>query len=467
MTEHRTIAEQLAQFLVGQASTSVPDAVVDRARMHLLDTLGAALAGSASTEAFLARSVAQRVFGDGSTDSWAPVWGTPASLPATHAAFVNGIAAHAFELDDSGGCDHSGAVVVPAALAAISLCVGPVPGAVLIEAVIAGYEVARRVQTALGGYDAVNELGWHSTGTCGAFGAAVAASRVLRLSEERAVQAIGLAGSSSGGTWAFIREGAMSKRMHVGRAAEIGLHSALLAEQGFTGPRDLFEAPWGGFLTLYGTPGRDPGALTRSLGTEWQIERATIKPYASCRSTHAAIDTLLDVMSAHRWRADDLESVAVATSPLIADMCGGETVGSPVAAQMSLRFSLATAAVTGRLTLDDIAEDRRTSPAVKELMSRVTVEANPEQSGGSALPVLRVRVDGTEHRVEARVARGSWMRPLTAEQVQEKFVGLAARRLPAVEAARLADEVLHLDASSDSRQLLQRLATDDFPDLFA
>jgi 2-methylcitrate dehydratase PrpD len=259
-----SLSQRFAEFAAATRYPDIPPSARDRAGIHLLDTLGAGIAGSASREAAISREVAA------GSPGGAGLWGTPATSAPLAAAFGNGVAAHAFELDDSGGCDHSGAVVVPALFAAAALSTTPVDGRTGIEAVVLGYDIARRVQSALGGYDELNEKGWHSTGVCGTFGAALAAGRTLGLDAGQLGHAIGLAGSFTGGTWAFLGNGAMSKRMHVGRAAETGLHCALLARSGFTGPSELFEAPWGGFLGLYGGDAADPGALVTDLGTDWR-----------------------------------------------------------------------------------------------------------------------------------------------------------------------------------------------------
>src|SRR5262249_9654043 len=161
------LAERLASFVTDTSFDDLPREVVARAKRHLLDTLGAALAGARTEPARHARFVM-----DSSGD--AIVWGTPRRANARHAAFLNGVAAPARELDDSGGCDHSGAVVVPAVFAALHGTARPVSGAALLHAIVLGYDIARRVLEACGGYSAHNSRGWHSTMSCGVFGAAAA-----------------------------------------------------------------------------------------------------------------------------------------------------------------------------------------------------------------------------------------------------------------------------------------------------
>ena len=482
MTNDPTASERIAGFLTALRPEDIPADVRHRAKIHILDTLGAGIAGAASREVDISRTALGSAYGTPATGTGAPLWGTPAELPALGAAFVNGIACHAFELDDSGGCDHSGAVVLPAALAAASLPMagsrggatdggpadgGPqVGGARLLHAVVGGYEVARRVQDALGGYDSVNNAGWHSTGVCGTFGAAVASGVILGLDTEQMVSAIGLAGSFTGGTWSFIGDGAMSKRMHVGRAAEAGLNSALLARSGFTGPRDLFAAPWGSFLRLYGRhEDIDQSRLFETLGEEWQIERASIKPYATCRSTHAAIDVILDLREQPGISAESVRTITVHTSALIADMCGKADVSSLVSAQLSMQFALATALLHGGVGLAEVAELGRTAPRISELMERIHLVVDPQQQGGSAEPRIEVQTESGAIVVQAVRARGASTNRLSDDETINKFMGLATTRLPEATAASVVENVMKLESTHDIGPLLRLLAVDSEPAL--
>jgi 2-methylcitrate dehydratase PrpD len=466
MTSDPTASERMAGFLTALRPGDIPADVRHRAKVHILDTLGAGIAGAASREVHISRTALGAAYGTPVPGTGAALWGTPAELPALGAAFVNGIACHAFELDDSGGCDHSGAVVLPAALAAASLPTAGPRGGRLLQAVIGGYEVARRVQDALGGYDSVNNAGWHSTGVCGTFGAAVASGVILGVDTAQMVSAIGLAGSFTGGTWSFIGDGAMSKRMHVGRSAEAGLNSALLARSGFTGPRDLFAAPWGSFLRLYGQQEDiDQSRLFETLGEEWQIERASIKPYATCRSTHSAIDVILDLRERPGVSVDSIRNITVHTSALIADMCGKADVSSLVSAQLSMQFALATALLHGGVGLAEIAVQGRTDPRIIELMGRIHVEVDPHQQGGSAEPRIEVQTESGSIVVQAVRAKGASTNRLSDDETIDKFMSLATTRLPHAAAAGVVENVMDLESTDDIGPLLRLLAGDSEPAL--
>lgn len=260
--------QRLAQFCAETRFEDLPPALVEQAKRHILDTFGAALAGADSAVALQARQVF------GAEPGTALVWGTTLGVGAGHAALLNGIAAHALELDDTGGCDHSGAVVLPAVMAALSLVDRPVDGREFITAVVIGYEIGRRVLEACGSYAAHNSAGWHSTATCGVFGAAAACARIFALDVGQTVSALGIAGSFSGGLWAFIHDGSQSKKLHSGRAAEGGLLAARFAREGVSGPSVLFDDVWGDFSRLsrrvarnrmHWTPGWDRSGNSRAV----------------------------------------------------------------------------------------------------------------------------------------------------------------------------------------------------------
>ncbi|MEO3887157.1 MmgE/PrpD family protein [Nonomuraea sp. B5E05] len=429
MTPLRALATLVAE------PPPLPRDVIERAKRHLLDTLGAALAGASSPAPGLA------------APGNAPVWGTGLTVAPRDAALLNGVAAHALELDDTGGCDHSGAVVVPAALACLSLADRPVSGSELLEAVVLGYDVARRTLEACGGYAAHNEAGWHSTGTCGTFGAAAASARLLGLDSARAAHALGLAAGFSGGLWAFVHDGAASKRLHAGRAAEGGLTAALLAASGTSGPGRIFDDVWGGFLRTYAGAGADPGALTRGLGTAWRISRCSIKPYASCRSTHSSIDAIggLDL------HVSEIDRIHVRLSPLVAGMCGGRDAATLPRAQLSLPYAIAARILYGDADLAAYSPERRGDPRATELMDRIDLEVDPEM-GGIDEPALTVTTTtGAVRRARVSDPLGSPTNPLSDERLLAKFHGLAPGR------RRLADRVMALDTGPDARGLLPLL----------
>ncbi|MFF2508983.1 MmgE/PrpD family protein [Streptomyces sp. NPDC058067] len=444
----------LARFTVRTRIDDLPAPVVTKAKHHLLDTLGAALAGtdSAETSALCAALTATEPPGE------AAVWGTCLTLTPRSAALVNGVSAHAFELDDSGGCDHSGAVVVPAALAALQATDRVVSGARLLTAVVLGYDVARRVLEALGGYTPHNQAGWHSTGTCGPFGAAAAAAHVLGLDAPRTAHALALAASSSGGVWAFVHDGAMSKRLHAGRAAESGLTAALLAAHGVTGPAHVFEDVWGGFLRTLAPAHQAPDALTAGLGRRWRISRCSIKPYASCRSTHSAVDAVGAVLDAHGLGRDDVTGVHVRLSTFVHGMCGGTEVDSLPAAQLSLPYAIAARIALGRADLTAYDLDNRRSPHVRSVLDRIVLDVDTAMHSDAEPVITLTTRAGTAHTRQVADPLGSATNPLDAHAVAAKFHGLAGRVMAPRQAESVAAAVEGFDTMRDARELVRHLS---------
>ncbi|CAI8867328.1 aconitate decarboxylase [Pseudomonas sp. IT-P100] len=439
--------QRLAQFCVDTRFEDLPPALVAQATRHILDTFGATLAGAGSDVAKQARQVFE---GESGT---ARVWGTDVRVGAAQAAMLNGVAAHALELDDTGGCDHSGAVVLPAVMAAVSMSARPVSGRELITAVVIGYDVGRRVLEACGGYSAHNGAGWHSTATCGVFGAAAASGLILGLNAGQMVAALGIAGSFSGGLWAFIHDGSQSKKLHSGRAAEGGLLAARFALQGVTGPTKLFDDVWGGFLKTLATGMAQPEALDADLGTVWKLARCSIKPYASCRGTHSAIDALGLLLEQLQVNVDQVEDIQVSLCGFLQDMCGGQDVSTLAAAQMSLPYALAARLVHGHCRLEAYDDEQRGDPRIAQWMSRIRLEVDLRLSEDGE-PVVSVQtVDGRQARLCVDPPLGAPGNPLSDEALEQKFFSLAGRVMPRSQAEELAEPLWRLEELESVRSL--------------
>ena len=458
-TAYPALAEEspsdvLARFTAGLDIAAVPAEVADYARLLLLDLLGAALAGLETTE-----TQAMLVAAEGFAPQSGPcaIWGTQYTTTAAAAALVNGVIAHAQELDDFGGADHSGAVVVPAVLA-VAEAEGLTDGGRVLAAMIAGYDVALRALEAMGGYRAHNNGGgWHSTGTCGSFGAAAAAARMLGLDAERTAWALGIAGSFTGGTWAFLADGAMSKRYHTGRAAEIGLTAAYMARAGFTGPRRVFDAPWGGFLSSYGGGVVRPGELTRDPGAPYRIMLSGIKPYAACRGLHSVLDVILRLRGEHGFAAEEVAAVELRCSRANMQSLGDREPRTRLAAQMSLPYGVAVALVAGHADLEAFETRWLEDAGVRALMSRVSMTPDPAQDDYAEPHVTLALTDGRCFEGREPIGLGDYRNPLATEQVVEKFEGLAGRALAPGTVAALRDAVFALPAPGSLERLLSCL----------
>lgn len=441
-----TPVDRLASFVSSLRYDDLPEDVVSKAKIHIADTLGAAIAGARSNE-FAISVKSLRPEGP------VRLWGTGLSGSPRDAALLNGVAAHAFELDDAGGCDHSGAVVLPALLAALHEVGHPVNGKRMITAVVAGYDVGRRILEATGGYDAHNGHGWHSTGTCGTLAAAGAAANLLGLNATATRDAITLATSFSSGLWAFIHDGSQAKKLHAGRAAEGGLLAAMLAANGFAGPSQVFDDVWGGFFKTYNRGPCQPELLSEGLGEVWKIMRAVLKPYASCRGAHSAIDALEDILRETGRQTDDIHAIDLHMSAMLKDMCGAKVGDSMAPTQMSLPYALAARCVFGTAGLKAYTQERRKNRDVHALMDRIGVHLN-ETMDAMAEPVVTLTFrDGQKMDRMVPRATGSTERPMTPAAIESKFRELAGMSLTADSVNALWQALGNLEQIADCNEI--------------
>jgi 2-methylcitrate dehydratase PrpD len=448
-----TLTERAARYWASVAYDEVPAQAVRLAKRFLIDTLAAGIAGARTSVVESTVRAAQAGFEGGGR---AVVWGRGERLPMPMAALVNGTSAHALELDDFGGCGHSGAVVVPAVCALAAR--GGVSGREAIVALLAGYDLAARVLEGAGGYRPHNALGWHSTGTCGSFGAAAAAARMLGLDAERFADALGIAGTFTGGIWAFLADGADTKRFHPGKTAENGLTAALLAQGGMSGPRQILEAEWGGFFGTYSHGIATPELTLKGLGSEFRIDRSGMKPYACCRGLHYTIDALLELMAETGCSAGDIEAMIVHGNPQTVRQFDRQEIATLLDAQFSMPYALAVTAASGRATIDQFAPCRADEPEIRRLMRATRVVAD-RTLGVSDYPPLELHLkDG--RRLERSIAfgKGAPENPLSDSELASKVESLIAPVLGAERHRAIVAAVERLDEAPDVAALVDLLA---------
>ena len=342
-------------------------------------------------------------------------WSRSRALDPGRRAFVIGGLTHILEVDDihRASVVHTGCVTVPAVLALGAE--RQLTGKLLLKAVLFGFEAACRVGMAVG---KSHYRIWHNTATCGPFGSAMASATLLNLDDEKTMHALGNAGTQSAGVWEFLRTGAMSKHLHAGRAAEAGVVSAELAEQGFTGPPEILEGNTGLFAAM--CPDPDPDAVLRAPTAPWQINLTSIKPWPSCRHTHPAIDAAINLSS--QVEAEAIRSVSVKTYGAAIDVCDRPVANTTYEAKFSLQHCVAAALQNGRVdfsTFDDLARKNAADLALKVSVGQGASfeEAYPSAWGAS------VEVE-TEHgsilSSTAPVCRGDPESALNEHEMIEK-----------------------------------------------
>ena len=449
MRNQFSLTEQLAEYWSAACYDRLPDEVVAMAKRVLLDTLCVGVRGR-DGDASRATLAGISAVLEGKRGS-ATVWGTDENLPASAAALVNGTSTHAYEFDDYGGCGHSGAVVIPAVCAVAEKA--RVDGRRVILAVVAGYDVAARVTEGAGGYRPHNDHGWHSTGTCGTFGAAAGAASILGLRREQYAAALGVAGSYAGGTWAFLADGAMTKRFHPGRASENGVTAAFLAEAGLIGPRYILDAAWGGFFATYCGPAATPNAAVAALGSEFRIFTTGMKPYPCCRGLHSSIDALLDLLTEEEIEYDDIDQILVHGAERTVRQFRNYRIETVLDGQFSLPYALAAATVSGASGLDEFFPPKPEDPRVGDLMKRVDVVAD-RSLGPYDEPDIEIR--GRKGEIWKRhvpVPRGAPARPLDDAFLSAKSQAVAVPVIGRRHYDELRLQIAHLEDVSDFRQI--------------
>ncbi len=457
------ITRDIAQFVAMTSYDALPGEVSERAKALALDLVGIALRARHDAESTPAMVAA--VSRIGLASGACTVIGDGAGYGPAGAAMLNGTLAHSLDFDDTHapGSLHPSAPIVPAALAASEMT--GADGKALIAAIVAGYEVQIRLSLALDPA-AHYDRGFHPTATCGAFGAAAAAGRLLQLDPAGYANAFGIVLSMSAGSMQFLVNGAWTKRSHVGHAAMCGLIAATLAREGYQGASDAIEGKWG-FLHAY-APAADAAKAVDGLGRRWETLKIAVKPYPSCRYGHAALDGILALAREHGIKADDVEEVVVGLPEP-----GWKLIGDPEAAkqspksvvdgQFSMAFCAAIALLKGGFVWDDYARHLG-DPAVLALCKKVRARVDPKvqadfpaEMGGT----VRLRTRRGSYETHVRVPKGEPANFLSADELRAKFDGLVAPYLSARRRDELAGALLALDQVKDVGALLRLTRADE------
>jgi 2-methylcitrate dehydratase PrpD len=449
-----TATERLARFVQELDPSAVPPEVREQTALCVLDALGIALAGMSEPSARAARAVACAA--GGQPEARVVIHGD--RLPAPAAALVNGTAAFSHNFTDTTlSCVlHAGPVVVPAALAAGEAAGSS--GAEVAAAVIAGYEVMTRVGNAINAGPARmahQRKGFHPTATCGVFGAAAAAARVMRLPVETTVHAIGVAGSFAGGLSLSLRDGSDVWRAHAGFAAQHGLLAARLAAEGLTGPRAVLDDPRG-FCAAFTDARFDVGALTSGLGDRLLILDSAFKLHNVAHVWALPLDAIAALQREHGFTAGDVAGIEV-TFPqtwmsIMEAGAEGETwrPRSYSQATNDLRYCLAVGLRDGRVHVEQFDGAHLADPEILDLARRIVprpeIALNSVWETTDKAPVdLEVRLAGGRTlRMHVDYPRGAPQNPATRAEIEAKFEAVAAG-LPAPARSRVVTAVRGLD----------------------
>ncbi len=441
----RSCTNRVAAFTTGLDLNGVPRRVVKRAKLCVMDTLGVMLAGLDTRASRIVREVVRLKGGTGA----ASVFGSEFKAPASEAAFANCFAASILDMDDGhdlGG--HPGAPVVPSALAAAEAT--GASGKELLEAVVVGYEVAIRALDILtAGYsggpgtEPLLSTGqpYHSTGTGGAYGAAVAAAKLFQLDQGQTTEALGIAASTAPSTRP--RQGhplGPMEKESIGWAGKSGIEAALLAKHGLTGPSTIFD---------------DQRKFTNvdTIGKTYEILSGYFKPYPSCRYTHSAIDVTAALMAKHDLTAQDVSRVKV-RCPKQHLALNSVRPTNIVQAQFSFPFVLGAVLAYGRHSIETMTEESLSDEAILEQARKVMMEHDPSMEGKEWSGAVTLEtIYGRTYEFSKVIPKGDPKEPMTESELRAKFMELAGISIRDESAERLVNLINDLENVSDIHKL--------------
>jgi len=424
----KDVTRTLARYAVSARLSDVPAPVKKEAARTLLNWLGCAIGGSRQPAVENAVAALTPFAGTGI----ATILGRREKLDALNASLINGLSSHVLDFDDT----HLRTIIHPAGPVAPALLAlsehQPVSGHDFLAALIVGVEIECRIGNAV--YPAHYDAGWHITGTTGPFGAAAATGRLLGLSEQQMVWALGLAAVQPVG----LREmfGSMTKCFHVGRAAQNGFTAALLASKDFTSSDHGIEAK-SGWASVLSTACKY-GEMTDRLGQTWEISLNTYKPFACGIVSHPVIDGCIQLREENRLTPGEIARIDIRVNPLVPELMGKESPQTGLEGKFSIYHAAAVAIVEG-----SAGERQFTDAAVRrketaDLRTRVFPVPDPAVHEDQATVRITMR-DGRHFERTIEHAVGSVTNPMSDRQLEQKFEDLAADILPPDRIRRLTE----------------------------
>jgi len=412
------VAEALAEKIVALAASRLPDVTTRKCEDLLIDVVG--LCVTARNQDY-ARSALLGCDDDGPCTAI----GHRRTLTAAGAAFVNGTAAHGEDFDDTfeGGPVHAGAVIVPAVLAA---CERHNPdGRMALIGIAVGTEVLCRLSLVVP--KAVHKAGFHPTAIFGAMGAAAGVGAALGFDAKQIVDALGIAGSMAGGIIEYLAEGAWTKRLHAGWAAQSGIRAALLARSGFVGPRTVFEGTHGLFNGFAHTTQGDYDALLGDFGTRWVTDTLAFKPYPCGTMAQPYIDCARR-LGARGVNPEEVSEIVCEVAEgtvhrLWEPLAAKQRPPNGYAAKFAVPYLLATGFVRGGVGLGAFTENAIGDPRVLALAAKVKFVIDPDNPYPTNYTGhLRATMkDGTVIEERQPYLRGGAQEPLSRQDVIDKF----------------------------------------------
>jgi len=452
------IIEKLIRHISKTDYDSLPHEVITETKKYILDTIGVGLAGVNEPGC---KEVVDLVKAWSTNERGSTIMFYGGKVSPSDAAFANSVMMHALDFDDTldSSAIHLHVSSLPAALAMAEISNG-VSGKQLIAAVAIGVDITYRIAAAI-----QSPLSWIRTATCGSFGAAASAAKILNGGEKQIANALGVVYSQTSGNAQCLVDGGLVKRMQPAFSAKNGVLSAALGFRGVTGATYVLEGEYG-FFKLYEKGEVRPERVTERLGEHFGVMELSIKPYPCCRMTHSSIDAALELCKSHKIDSEKIDEVLVYTSKMVFDM-----VGSPfklrdnpqVDAQFSIPYTVALALEGGAVTLKDfISETIKDRTATVQLSKKVKVLIAPELSEKdiSISDVTVKMLGGHSFSYRVNAPKGSPLRPMTFDECYIKFkqcLEYSHNKSTIEKGQSLSDFIFNLEKKKDIRDLFKYL----------
>jgi 2-methylcitrate dehydratase PrpD len=418
------LMSKLTAFITETSYRKIPEEMVELAKQAIIDTVGVALAGWNET----AVEKAKKVYGlhENGQEGISSLWGEPVKVDCDKAAIINGTASHVLDYDDA----SVGVVIHPSApiLSAITPLAEKLKssGKEVITAYAIGTEVMVRIGQVMGirHYN----LGWHATATLGTIGAAAASTYLLHLKQEQCSHAIAIAASMTGGLQKNF--GSMTKSLHVGLSASHGIQAALLAEQGFTGNRDIFGKR--GFFKAY-SGGANEEELQKAMdsitfGEPYDmLEGLSVKKFPCCFGTHRFIQGALELKDEHQLSLEDVEEIVLQAQPRSLLPLVHSRPKTGLQGKFSAEYTVLAALADGYVRMSSFEDDQVLRAEIQKLFSVVKVlqllESDEDKQLNRRLAVeISIKTkNGRVYRKSVQHAPGSKEKPLSETEHREKW----------------------------------------------
>jgi 2-methylcitrate dehydratase PrpD len=437
----------------------LPPEAVEATKKEILDLMGVALGGASQPGATHVCALIKEWGGKEESS----IIGDKQKAPAPNAAQANATMAHTLDFDDvhEAAVMHPGIAAIPVVMA-VGEARGNLSGKEFITCTALGVDMMCRLALATTPGKSPIELGWHLTTLFGFMGAAATAARVMRLSEDKIIDAIGIGYHQSCGNGQCVKDGALTKRLGPGFAVKGGITAALLARMGVTGARNSLEGEWG-LYKQYMDGDYGPEILTADLGKRFEGVNVAIKPYPCCRGIHPAIDAALALMAETDMRRRDIKEIVLSVTDahlklLCQPLEAKRSPRSPVDAQFSIPWGVASAIVGGKVGLGDFTDSAIGNQDVLAITHRMRVEVDNSLHKPGPEPT-RVSIVTNEGKAFAKVVEnplGSLERPMSFDDCARKFRD-CAKSLDAGRRDRIIDLVGRLDRLEDIGEIISLL----------